>query len=552
MSRFRGLLPAVALIAGGACSGPIPVKDGDTDYFREQVALARTARPVVPGEEAKAVREAAEALRPLADASQAEIDANADAEGLLDLSSPAAKDVMARASDPAKAEALLSAGPLELETVLLAAYARNPDVAAAKATWRSTVRMYDQATYLEDLLLRYRAFAKTASPAGASKAMGEAAFPYPGVVALKGEMIAAEVRMMREDARMRVRDVLAAAAMAWVEAGAKDREVKVEGEQVSLLERAVSAARARASTGSGMQADLLETETELAMAKNRLAQAAAAAAAAKGRLDTLLARDPTAPIAVAPAADPPAETPALAPLLDLAAKYAPETRAARAEAERTAVAIRMAEAMLFAPPPLGSAAGLGMPENPAGTPPAKAPAARPGGGAANEGMGTMGGSSGGTGAAKAPPMPAGGMPAPGGAEVPPAAPATFGGDLAWVAELRERKVALDRAVEEAARKAARDVVAAHLDLDAARRMFALAAKTTVPLARQAAEERLRLYESTPEGFAEVVEALRRSLSAREEEISARQMYGEAEAKAWMAAGARPAIVAGTPAKEGDR
>ena len=117
-----------------------------------------------------------------------------------------------------------------------------------------------------------------------------------------------------------------------------------------------------------------------------------------------------------------------------------------------------------------------------------------------------------------------------------------GAALAWVAELRERKVALDREAEEAAQAAARAVVAAHLEMDAARRMHEVAVTSSVPLSSQAANERIRLYESGRGDFAEVIAAYRRFLQGRLDEVTARYEYGEAEARAWMAAGARPAVV----------
>ncbi len=528
-------VPALLASLAG-CRGGRVVPGRDTDYAREQVARARSAPSVPAQAEGKALLDAAAKLLPLAAAEATRISEGGETEGLLDLDAPGAREFLATVADAAKGDAALASGPLDVERVLLATYARNPDVAAARASWRSAVRMYEQATVLEDVLLRYRAFATTASPrvaTGPSGSMGEPLFPYPGVVALKGEMVAAEVAMAREDARMRLRDALSSAAMAFLETAHHTEELAVRDEQVAFADRMVAAARAQVASGKSPQAELLEMEAELAMAQNQRAHAVSAGTAARGRLNTLLARDPSAAVVASPLSDPPEQTPPVEPWLALAAKYAPEARAARAEADETAVAIRMAEAMRFSPPAPGAIGGGGesMDAGPA-APSMPAPKA----------AGAGGDSMGGGGAA---PAPAGGslpaVPLPGAPQPPATAPAGLGLDLAWIAQLRERKVALDREIEAAERATASKVVEAHYEMDAGRRMHAVSARSTVPLARRAVEERLRLYESGRSGFAELFSAYRRFLEARHDEVAGRYEYGEALAKAWMAAGARPSV-----------
>ena len=127
-------------------------------------------------------------------------------------------------------------------------------------------------------------------------------------------------------------------------------------------------------------------------------------------------------------------------------------------------------------------------------------------------------------------------------EAPSGAPGAFGPDVAWVSELKERHVALDRAAEEAVLAAKRQVVNAWYELDAARRMFQLAAKSTEPLSAQAVEERIRLYEAGRGEFAELTAALQRRLVAAHDVAAARHEYAMAQAMLWMAAGARPEVV----------
>src|SRR5207244_4297501 len=157
----------------------------ETPYYRQQLALAHAAPTARPGPEATLLSDAAAKLHAHGAAEAERLRGNEEVEGLLDLDAPGAREFLAKLTDPAEAEATLAATPFELDHVLLAAYARNPDIAAARGQWAAAVRMYDQATYLEDVLLRYRAFTSRATPPVGAAAMHDAAFPYPGMVALK-------------------------------------------------------------------------------------------------------------------------------------------------------------------------------------------------------------------------------------------------------------------------------------------------------------------------------------------------------------------------------
>src|SRR5204862_6951301 len=112
------------------------------------------------------------------------------------------------------------------------------------------------------------AFADRAMPPVGAARMRDAAFPYPGMAALKNEMLDAEIAMARETLRMRVRDVFAAAADAYHTAAHHEREVKLRDEQLSLARRMASATKSRVESGRGLQAELLEMESEVAMAEN--------------------------------------------------------------------------------------------------------------------------------------------------------------------------------------------------------------------------------------------------------------------------------------------
>ena len=536
---MRALRVASVLVVAGCAALDVPPEE--TPYFQQQLAIAKAApRAAQPGAEATVLRDAASKLDVRAAAEAERIRRGDETAGLLDVESAPAREFLASLGDPRKAEEILGTAPLDVDHALLAAYARNPDVAAARANWAATVRMYEQATYLEDLLLRYSAFTRLATPRVGAAPMREAAFPYPGLVALKGEMIDREVTMAREMARMRLRDVVVATAKAWHVAVHHGEELKIRDEQLSLAKRVAESTRSRVESGKSPQAELLEMESEVAMAENDRQHAVTSLARARAELNTLLARDPQAPLMLPEQfpAVPPEEATPVEPLLALARTYSPEIRVARAEAARTGAAIRMAEAMLFAPPSPGAVA----PGAPMG-----GSMSTPAAGARSESAaGAMGGAMGaGAGASSTPTSP----PLPPRDEPPSGAPGAFGPDVAWVAELKERHVALERAAEESVRAAERRVLDAHYEMEAMRRMYQVAAKSTEPLSAQAVEERIRLYEAGRSEFAELVSTFRRHLDAAHDAVAARHDYFMENAMLWMAIGARPELVRDVPNEE---
>lgn len=533
---MRRTLRTVPVLVLAACSA-LPVPPHETPYYQEQLSLSRAATAVPVAAEGAAIREAAARLDLRAAGEQGRILSGDETEGILDLDAGGAREFVSSAREPSAGDTLLASTPLDLEHVLLAVHARNPDVAAARANWAASVRMYGQATYLEDLLLRYSAFTRLATPRAGATPMREAAFPYPGLVALKGEMIDREVAMSREMARMRLLQTAVEAAKRYHEAVYREAELAVRNEQVALAERVVAATRSRVETGRGPQAELLEMEADLAMARNDREQAVAALTRAQSALNTLLSRPPDAPLTLIPHGDPPQATPSSDAIMAAAPRYSPSVRIALAEAGRTAAAIRMSEAMLFAAPAPGAVA-QGAPMNGMSAP--QESAAETG-----DAVGMGGGMSGAAGSSVVEAPPASPRDAP-----PTGAPGALGPDLAWAAELRERHAGLLRASEEAALAAQRAVVDAQFERDSARRMFALASKSSEPLSMQAVEERLRLYESGRGEFAALTDAIRRRLEAAREVALAQHEYGMAESMLWMAAGVRPELLREEPKESG--
>jgi hypothetical protein len=123
---------------------------------------------------------------------------DAGAQDLLAGLPPAVREqARTAAADEGRTTALLKTG-VSLELLLALAALRNPDAQAAQENWRATLRHFDQAAYLEDLVTQYRAFVReldTLVGPQTHKEMLAMTFAFPSVLSLKGQVVDAEARL---------------------------------------------------------------------------------------------------------------------------------------------------------------------------------------------------------------------------------------------------------------------------------------------------------------------------------------------------------------------
>ncbi|MCE9637938.1 MAG: TolC family protein [Planctomycetes bacterium] len=472
--RTLALLPVV--LAAATCASPSHIPPAETQYAAEKLAAAAAA----PSLDTRAATISAPAgVAPVARVSLA------PTAGIIDLDAAPVAAFVAKLGEPGSTEAALATTPFDEDIVLASVWTRNPAVAAARADVESARRVYEQASWLDDIETGMRS--PSLPMVGAGAGMPTAPLPYPGLAALRGEMLDREVDMAVARLRMRFLESGADAVDAYHIAAHHVEEAVIRHEQVRVLERLVEAARTRVESGRAPQAEMLEAQSELAMAKSDVEHAETSEGAARRRLNSLIDRDPDAPLVLATHGDPADTTPDAAALVALARRAAPEIAMARAEALRLGAAERMSRRMTN-------------------------PGTQPGAAA----------------------MAGGDVMAPEVGDAPPA----------WAAEIASRRASAELAVVEAERSVERMVAAAVFDVSAMARMFGVAAKSTEPATRQAMDERLRLYEGGRGEFGDVLGAVRRHLNATHDVAQARHEYRSAEAMLWKAVGARPELSGG--------
>jgi outer membrane protein TolC len=174
------------------------------------------------------------------------------------------------ALEPASTDSSLLAEHLEkkvslpnLEVLILL---RNPGVRAAERRFRASIQGLSQITALDEILRRYTAFTEDLQPGvGPMKGRDPLSlkFPFPGILALKGEIAQQEVWRAREELEMARRDAVTSVRVAFWNLlyNSKARQITIE--TLDLLSHLEEVATARYEAGKTSFQDVIKVRIEL-------------------------------------------------------------------------------------------------------------------------------------------------------------------------------------------------------------------------------------------------------------------------------------------------
>ena len=240
---------------------------------------------------------------------------------------------------PETTDPLAGQSRLERRAVIDTVLARNPTIAAARWAWRAALARYPQETSLDDPTLEYGVAPASLGSSRVDSAQRVAlaqALPFPGKLALRGEIALAEAEASAQDhdaVRLRLAML---ASLLYDQYYLVDRKLAVNDAHRALLAELREIAVARYEAGTAAQQDPLEAEYEEAELLHREVELRADRAITAEQLNALLHRAPELPLPPPPAT---LEEPG-------AAAEAPEALVARALAERPE--LRAAEARISA------------------------------------------------------------------------------------------------------------------------------------------------------------------------------------------------------------
>ena len=171
------------------------------------------------------------------------------------------------AADPAVAGKALGDG-FSLQTLETLTLLRNPMIKSKEAETRAAVEVFGQAEQIDAVLRRYASLTATSMSGGG---MGSAQdFPFPAVLALKGQIVGEEVRAARERLEAARRDAVAAARTAYWEFIYVGEAAEITSRMIDLLENLDRSVASRYESGKTSFQDLVRIRIEREKAREEL------------------------------------------------------------------------------------------------------------------------------------------------------------------------------------------------------------------------------------------------------------------------------------------
>jgi outer membrane protein, heavy metal efflux system len=169
------------------------------------------------------------------------------------------------------------------------------------------------------------------------------ALPGAGKRALRAEVAEGEIEVAKAQLEAKKRDVAAQVRKAFYDLRRNQDELMLHDEQASLARQALEQARIKYVVGKLPQQDVLKAQIALTKLVEHLVMLEQEGSTASSRLNTLVGRDPAAPIAVEGEYVPPDTIPSLLDLERVAIESRPELAAATASIHQEEAKKKLAE-----------------------------------------------------------------------------------------------------------------------------------------------------------------------------------------------------------------
>ncbi|MDP1767606.1 MAG: TolC family protein [Nitrospirota bacterium] len=189
---------------------------------------------------------------------------------------------------------------LLLPELIREALARNPELVAARKQWEAATHRIAQVQSLDDPTLSVQLWNVPQSVNvtqtqnsifGLSQNL-----PFPGKLALKGDVASRAADMSEQAVRAKERELTARLKQIYYDLFLVQKAVQLHREQVELLRQFVDIANAKFRAGKGSQADVFKAQVELSLLHQQLPVLDQRRETAEAMLNTLLDRDPASPL----------------------------------------------------------------------------------------------------------------------------------------------------------------------------------------------------------------------------------------------------------------
>jgi len=247
------------------------------------------------------------------------------------------------------AEKALANG-FSLEDLETLAFIRNPDVQAKEREFRGTIEAYSQVQNLDEILRQYTAFTTSLMTGVGNMENPESIvlkFPFPGVIALKGEVVTQEVRAAWEDLEISKRAALTSARKAYWNLLYTRRAEEITDQMLTLLDGLKKSSSARYEAGQANFQDVIRVNIEKEKLKEERRTSTEERQNLEAQVREILALPPSAQVGRPASRNPSRQIPALKELYPLAIERRQEIKRMRAMIGKMERMIEMSETMIY-------------------------------------------------------------------------------------------------------------------------------------------------------------------------------------------------------------
>ncbi len=288
---------------------------------------------------------------------QAQLESEAPIPNLFyDLSTDTMKAYRQLAASPEEAKTRLTQ-PVVLELLVAFGYEWNPGLKSAREKIRAVLEQYPQAVYLENVLRQYNAFTKqldTKVGPLSHKEMMAMKFPFPGTLALKGQIITEDVLIAQKEFEIALRDLVTEIKLAYYDYLFVIEATHINEENQELLKQMIAIAQAKFRVGQGKYSNIIMAQVELSKLANSIITLEQQRETIIARLNTLLNFSADMPLGAPIPIEDVYVTATLADLYKLAVEHRHEIQKQKLAISKMGLAVEMAKQMTYPDPTLGA------------------------------------------------------------------------------------------------------------------------------------------------------------------------------------------------------
>lgn len=251
--------------------------------------------------------------------------------------------------DAAAAAKALGSG-FTLETLEILALLRNQGVLSAEKTFRGRLSAYTQVSNLDEILRQYSAFTQAVMTGVGDMADKESPamkFPFPGIMALKGEIVNQEVKIAREELETARKTAVTDSRRAFWELAYNCRAQEIVRATLELFDPLELSARKRYEVGDELLQDVIRVQIQQEKMQEELKTLVEAQKNLQVGIRKIADLAPGADVGVPAIREPRRELPDLDAISVLALEKSQELRTIRAMIGRMERMIEMAETQIY-------------------------------------------------------------------------------------------------------------------------------------------------------------------------------------------------------------